>query len=72
MKRTPIALTYDDEREMFHEVMNNENIMNEIRKNIVTDGTILEDLHNVNLLDKNSEEYYQLRDKVINVGEYKN
>tara|TARA_B100000424_G_scaffold271745_1_gene276519 strand:- start:9399 stop:11315 length:1917 start_codon:yes stop_codon:yes gene_type:complete len=72
MKRTPIALTYDDEREMFDEVMNNENIMNEIRKNIVTDGTILEDLHNVNLLDKNSEEYYQLRDKVINVGEYKN
>ena len=46
--------------------------MNLIKEDVYTDGTILEDLENLNNLDKTSSDYQNLYNKVINVGEYKN
>ncbi len=61
--------SYEREREIFNEIMNNENIINEIKKNIHVENNILHDLEKVNTLDKNSEEYKKLKNKIINVGE---
>ena len=55
---------------MFDEVMKNRNILLSIRKNIHVDG-VLKDMETALTLDKNSEEYKALLDKVINVGETK-
>lgn len=61
--------SYEREREIFNEIMNNENIINEIKKNIHVENNILHDLEKVNTLDKTSEEYKKLKNKIINVGE---
>ncbi len=70
LKRCVNEISYDEERKIFNEIMENENIINEVKKNIHIENNILEDLDNVNKLDKSSEEFFELRDKVINVGEY--
>ena len=46
--------------------------MNELLKNIYVDKGILSDLIKINKIDKNSNEYKILKDKIINVDEYKN
>jgi acyl-CoA dehydrogenase len=61
--------SYEREREIFNEIMNNANIINEIKKNIHVENNILHDLEKVNTLDKTSEEYKELKNKIINVGE---
>ena len=48
--------------------------MKEIKKNIIVKG-VLADLEKVNLLaedKKNNKEYEELKNRVINVGEYPN
>ena len=72
LKKTPRAPSYQDQRDIFYEIMNNENIMTEIKKNIVVCDNILEDLEKINNIDKEDKMYPELRDKIINVGEYKN
>jgi hypothetical protein len=52
--------------------MKNKNIINEIKKNIYVENNILEDLEKAITLPKNSKEYAELKDKIINVDEYKN
>tara|TARA_A100001011_G_C14317449_1_gene848661 strand:- start:1387 stop:3339 length:1953 start_codon:yes stop_codon:yes gene_type:complete len=63
---------YDEERELFNEINTNENIMNEVKKNIYIENNILKDLEDICKLDKNDDKYLELRDKIINVDEYKN
>ena len=64
---------FEDECEIFNEIMKNENIMDEVKKNIYVKNNILEDLENINKIeDKNSIEYKKLKDKIIAVGEYMN
>ena len=46
--------------------------MNEIKKNICLDYGILNDLDKINLLKKDSKSYNELKDRIINVGEFKN
>ena len=46
--------------------------MQELKKNIHVENNILSAMEKIQTLDKNSIEYNQLRDKIINVGEYKN
>ena len=72
LKKTPMAPSYQDQRDTFDEIMNNENIMTEIKKNIVIRNNILEDMELINNIDKEDKMYSELRDKIINVGEYKN
>ena len=64
--------SYDEERSVFNEISNNSKIMNEIKKNICLDYGILNDLDKINLLKKDSKSYNELKDRIINVGEFKN
>ena len=72
IKRTPKIIKYEENRNIFDEIMNNENIMNEISKNIHINNNILEDLSLVNTLDESSIEFEKLKDRIINVGEFSN
>ena len=64
---------YSNVHEIFDEIMNNKHIIDEIKKNIHIENNILEDLENaVNMYDKNSSEYINLKNKIINVGEFSN
>ena len=72
LKKNITEISYNDQRAIFNEVMTNENIMNEIKKNIYIKDNILEDLQNVNLLDKDDPKYEILKNRIINVGEFVN
>ena len=64
--------TYSQEREIFEEIMKNPLIMMEIKKNIHIENNILGDLEKAVSLDPESHEYQQLKEKIINVGEFEN
>ena len=64
--------TYEEEREIFNEIMNNSNIMNEIKKNIHIENNILEDLQNFNDLNQKGVWDDELESRIINVDEFKN
>jgi len=66
------TISYDEEREIFHEIMNNKMIINEIKKNIHVKNNILEDMENALSLDPNCDSYHVLKSQIINVGEFKN
>jgi acyl CoA:acetate/3-ketoacid CoA transferase len=66
------TISYAEEREIFHEIMNNKMIINEIKKNIHIKDNILETMETALTLDKNSDEYAKLKSRIINVGEFKN
>ena len=72
MKKKNLKESYKRNHVILNEIKNNNNIMNLIKEDVYTDGTILEDLENLNNLDKSSSDYQDLYNKVINVGEYKN
>ena len=64
---------YSNVHRIFDEIMNNKEIIGEIKKNIHIKNNILEDLENaVNMHDKNCSEYINLKNKIINVGEFSN
>ena len=64
---------YSNVHKIFDEIMNNKEIIGEIKKNIHIENNILEDLENaVNMHDKNGSEYINLKNKIINVGEFSN
>ena len=72
LKSNVKTITYDEERKVFNEIMNNKTIIGEIKKNIHVKNNILEDMETALTLDKNSDEYNKLKSKIINVGEFKN
>ena len=74
MKKNTYSITYDDERQVFNEIMNNKNIINEIQKNVHTDNNILGDMIEFNKIDEYNNDIIkkELNDRIINVGEYKN
>ena len=65
---------YESERSIFNEILNNEKILEEIKKNIYVKNNILADLElaGSDKLDINSEEYKSLKNRIINVDEFKN
>lgn len=63
---------YDDDRKMIEELLNNKKILNELKQDIIVEGTALEDLIKLSSYKEDSEEYKELYDKVIQVGEYEN
>ena len=67
-----IPQTYFDERNVFREIINDPLVIKEIRKNIITDGTILETLDTIHNCEEGSLEYNKKLDEIINVDEYKN
>lgn len=71
--RKPEQIRYEEVRTVFNEIMENPNIINEIKKNIHIGNNILEDLENIH--QKDLENVYpllfnKLKDKIINVDEY--
>ena len=70
MKRNVKSVGFHTERTVFNEIMSNAKIMEEIKKNIHVKNNILEDLEKANMFAKDSLEYKELHNKIINVGEY--
>ena len=66
--------SYEEENAIFNEIMSNTKIMEELKKNIYVENNILADLElaGSGKLDINSDEYKSLKDKIINVDEFKN
>lgn len=71
MKRAYTPISYQEEREMFREIMENPNIVNEIKKNVYLKG-IMKDFEEIETLDKNTAKYSILKNRIINVDEYEN
>ena len=69
--KTKKPINFKEENIVFNEILNNENILTEIRKNIFLKG-ILNDFDKISKLDENSKEYKNLKERIINVGEFKN
>lgn len=72
LKGTVRVSTYEEEREIFNEIMNNSNIIDEIKKNIHIENNILEDLQNFNDLNQKGVWDDELESRIINVDEFKN
>ena len=70
LKRNVSVLSYDDERMIFKEAMENENILREIKKNIHIKNNILEDLLRVGELENDTAEFNMLKNKIISVAEH--
>lgn len=71
MKRAYVPISYQEEREIFREIMENPNIVNEIKKNVYLKG-IMKDFEEIETLDKNTAKYSILKNRIINVDEYVN
>lgn len=73
LKNIPVNNNFYEEKILFNEIMNNNNIIEEIEKNIYLKNNILEDMKKANeIKDKNSDYFISLKNKIINVGEYPN
>lgn len=71
LKKSTKTILYSREKDIFKEIMTNPNIINNIKKNIHIHG-VLKDMEDCLKFNKDSTEYQKLKDKIINVGEYKN
>ena len=71
MKRNYRQMSYQEERDVFREIMENPNIVKEIKKNVYMKG-ILNDFEEIETLDKDSVKYNMLKNRIINVDEYVN
>jgi acyl-CoA dehydrogenase len=71
LKKSSKSQLYSNERDIFNEIMKNPAIINNIKKNIYVHG-ILKDMEDCIKLNKDSPEYLELKNRIINVGEYKN
>ncbi len=69
LKKSVKSINYQEERNIFNEIMNNPKILECIEENIHING-ILKDMKDALKLDKNTQEYELLKNKIINVGEY--
>ncbi len=72
LKKNIYLESYLNKRSILDEIINNDNIIDFIKKDIYTKNTILEDLEKLNHIDRNSDQYKILYQKVINVTEYQN
>ena len=63
--------SYREERDIFNEIMNNEDIMKEIKKNIyIPDNSIIHDFSLLEEFKNDEEKVKEIKTRVINVGEY--
>ena len=66
-------ISFKEEQDVFKEIMNNENIMSSIKKNIHVERNILSEMETINRLEKEGRELLsnKMKNDVIQVGEYK-
>ena len=67
-KQDRISNYYIDLKNVYSEINNNSQFLEHIEKDILINGTVLEDLKNLDNLD--GDEYNSLYQKIISVGEY--
>ena len=72
LKSKPNTNLYKNNNLVINEIKNNSKIIDVISEDVYFGNTILNDLKEINNLDVNSEEYNELYNKIINVGEFKN
>ena len=72
MKGRVKNISYNEKEAIINEVLSNSKIVDNIKIDLYEKDTILERLNKLNDLDQKSEEYKQLYNDVIQVGEYKN
>lgn len=72
LKGSANYISNDEKDELINEIMNNKNIMNNIKKDLFMENNVLETLQRLDDHDEYSEEYKQLYNNVISVGEFKN
>ena len=65
-------VSFKRNREILQEVKNNGNILEHVKQDLYLENNILEDLENLDRYKKNTPEYQEIYERVINVGEYKN
>jgi len=69
MKKKVISPSFKQKRDIFNEIMENPLILQNIKKDIHIRDVLL-DMENAIKLDPNSQEYLELKNKIINVGEF--
>ena len=62
--------SYKNNSVIIQEILKNKKIMETFKKDIIIKDSVLEELDVLNNLDKNSQEYKDIYNKVIQVGEY--
>jgi acyl-CoA dehydrogenase len=62
----------DDINNLYKFIINNNEVVNILKQDIYITDSIIEKLEKLNSLDKNSQEYNNLYNDVISVGEFKN
>ena len=65
-------IPWKEEQEVYNYIIKNHEIRKLLQKDLFLEGTVLEKLEKLNHLDKNSKEYQELYQEVIQVGEYPN
>ena len=69
LKKKVISPSFKLKRDIFNEIMENPLILENIKKDIHIRDVLL-DMENALKLDPNSQEYLELKNKIINVGEF--
>ena len=69
LKRNIKPITFEEERLIFKEISKNKKIMSKISKNIYLKN-ILQDYNDIQQLTSEDDNYYLLKNKIINVDEY--
>ena len=70
LKRKINIKNIKENKNIFKEIQDNPKIIERIKENIYIKN-ILKDFEDIEKLDVNSKEYLDLKNKIINVGEYK-
>ena len=71
MKKKPISRDYENENKIFDEIMNNKNIINEIKKNIYYENSIIKEMEDINTTKYDNKSSYEIsKNNIINVDEY--
>jgi acyl-CoA dehydrogenase len=75
LKPTECKINYDKFRNnniVYNTIIRDENVINLLKENIYYEKSVIEDLEILSKLDKNSDIYKKLYNKIISVGEYNN
>ena len=71
MKKKPISRDYENDNKIFDEIMNNKNIINEIKKNIYYENSIIKEMEDINTTKYDNKSSYEIsKNNIINVDEY--
>ena len=71
MKKNVDNFTYESKRNLYNEVINNPNIIKEVKKNIYLKD-VLRDFDKISTINSSSNEYKKLQNRIINVDEFHN